>query len=164
MLDLLAHDTGIWVAISFLVFAAVAYKLGRKSVLGGLDARINEVKSEIETAERLRVEAQELLAQYQRKQRDAETEANEIVSRAQTQAETMAKASEVELNETMTRREAQLTIRLKRLEENAIAEIQSHAADLAVAATTEMISQTLDADTNASLNDHTIASLAKNLN
>lgn len=164
MLDLLAHDTGIWVAISFFVFAVIAYKLGRKSILNGLDARIDEVKNEIETAERLRVEAQELLAQYQRKQRDAEKEAQEIVSRAQTQAETMAKASEAELNETMARREAQLTMRLKRLEENAIAEIQSHAAELAVTATTEMISQTLDADTNNALNDQTIASLAKDLN
>lgn len=164
MLDLLANSTNIWVAISFFLFVIIAYKLGRKSILNSLDSRIDDVKNEIETAERLRVEAQELLAQYQRKQRDAEKEASEIVNRAQTQAETMAKAAEVELNETMTRREAQLTMRLKRLEENAIAEIQSHAAELAVAATTEMITQTLDADTNNSLNDQTIASLTKNLN
>ncbi len=164
MLDLLAHDTGIWVAISFFVFLAVAFKLGRKSIVNGLDSRINEVKNEIETAERLRVEAQELLAQYQRKQRDAEAEAKDIVSQAKKQAEQMAKNSEVELEETMTRREAQLTDRLKRLEENAIAEIQSHAADIAVAATTEIITQTLDAKTNAELNEKTISALPQNLN
>ena len=164
MLDLLAHDTGLWVAISFAVFLAVAYKLGRQSIVGGLDARINEVKSEIETAERLRVEAQELLAQYQRKQRDAEQEAGEIIERAQAQATNMAENAKAELEETMVRREEQLTMRLKRLEENAISEIQSRAADLAVAATTEMITQTLDEQSNATLNDSTISALAKNLN
>lgn len=164
MLELLAHDTGIWVTFSFLVFAAVAYKLGRKSVLGALDSRIAEVKNEIETAERLRVEAQELLAQYQRKQRDAEKEAKEMVKRAQQQAEEMAKNSEIELNETIARRELQLTERLKRLETNAIAEIQNHAAELAVAATTEIIIQTLDAKTNSRLNDQTISALPQNIN
>ncbi len=164
MMDLLAYSTDIWVAVSFIVFLLVAFKLGRKSVVDGLDSRINDVKNEIETAERLRVEAQELLAQYQRKQRDAEQEAGEIINRAQEQANRMAENSKTELQETMTRREEQLTVRLKRLEENAIAEIQSRAADLAVAATTEMIAQTLDEKSNATLNDQTISDLPKNLN
>lgn len=164
MMELLAHDTGLWVTISFLVFAFIAFKLGRKSVLGGLDSRIEEVKSEIENAERLRVEAQELLAQYQRKQRDAEKEAKEMVDRAKEQAKQLRKAAEAELAELMERREAQLAERLRRLEENAIAEIQNHAADLAVAATTEMIAQTLDEKTNSALNEESIKSLSKHLN
>ena len=164
MLELLAHDTGIWVAISFFLFLFLAFKLGRKSIVSGLDNKIAEVKSEIETAERLRVEAQELLAQYQRKQRDAETEAGDIIKRAQKQAEQLSVNAEAELEETMVRREAQLTDRLKRLEENAIATIQSHAADVAVSATEEIIVQTLDSKLNADLADKTIAGLAKNLN
>lgn len=164
MLDLLAHDTGLWVTISFVLFAYVAFKLGRKSVLGGLDARIEEVKSEIENAERLRVESQELLAQYQRKHRDAEKEAQEMIDRAAKQAEQLRKTAETDLAELMERREAQLAERLRRLEENAIAEIQNHAADLAVAATTEMIIQTLDEKTNTGLNEESIKSLSKHLN
>lgn len=164
MIELLLHDTGIWVALSFALFAAFAFKIGRKSVLGALDAKIEEIKTEIETAERLRVEAQELLAQYQRKQRDAETEAAEILRKAQDQANAIAVTAETDLSELMARREIQLSERLRRLEENAIAEIQNHAAELAVAATTEMIIQTLDEKTNAKLNEDTINSLAKHLN
>ncbi len=164
MLDLLAHDTGIWVLFSFVLFAAFAFKLGRKSIIDGLDSRINEIKTEIETAERLRVEAQELLAQYQRKQRDAEKEADDILKNAKMQAKEITKTAETDLSALMERREVQLGERLKRLEENAIAEIQNHAADLAVAATTEMIVQTLDEKTNAKLNEETINSLSKHLN
>lgn len=160
----LTHDTSLWVGISFVLFVFIAYKLGRKSVVSALDTRITEVKTEIETAERLRVEAQELLAQYQRKQRDADKEAKEILTNAQKRAEELTKSAETDLSNLMDRREVQLTERLKRLEENAIAEIQNHAADLAVAATREMILQTLDEKTNAKLNEETINSLSKHLN
>jgi F-type H+-transporting ATPase subunit b len=164
MIELLSHDTALWVAISFAIFVAFAFKVGRKSVIRGLDAKIEEIKTEIETAERLRVEAQELLAQYQRKQRDAEQEASEILKKAKEQAKQLTQTAETDLSELMARRETQLTERLRRLEENAIAEIQNHAADLAVAATTEMIIQTLDEKTNAKLNEETIKSLSKHLN
>lgn len=164
MLEILAHDTGLWVGISFVIFAFVAYKLGRKSVVNGLDGKINEIKHEIETAERLRVEAQELLAQYQRKQRDAEQEAKDMLKNAEAQAKQFIATAETDLAELMARRETQLADRLRRLEENAIAEIQNHAADLAVSATTQMIIQTLDEKTNATLNEDTIKSLSKHLN
>lgn len=163
-MNLLAHDTSLWVAISFVVFVFIAYKMGRNAVVGGLDNKINEIKEEIENAERLRVEAQELLAQYQRKQRDAEKEAADILAKAEDQAKLLKDNAQKELAEVMDRRETQLAERLRRIEENAIAEIQGHAADLAVAATTEMIAQTLDEKTNAGLNEDAIKNISKQLN
>ena len=163
-MELLGHDTGIWVALSFLVFVVLAYVVGRKSVTGKLDSHIDEIKSEIENAERLRVEAQELLAQYQRKQADADKEAEEIIARAKEQAKASQKQADIELKEIMQRREEQLTGRLQRLEENAIGEIQNHAAQMAVKATREMIIQTIDKSTNTDLNTQTIKNLPKNLN
>lgn len=164
MLELLGSDTGIWVLLSFILFVFVAFALGRKTVTNSLDSHINEIKLEIENAERLRVEAQELLAQYQRKQRDAETEANAILETAKSQAKQAQIEADKDLKETMSRREEQLTERLQRLEENAIGEIQNYAAKLAVQATREMIVQTLDETTNADLNAEAIKNLPKNLN
>ncbi len=164
MLELLGSDTGIWVLLSFILFVFVAFALGRKTVTNSLDSHINEIKLEIENAERLRVEAQELLAQYQRKQRDAETEANAILEAAKSQAKQAQIEADKDLKETMSRREEQLTERLQRLEENAIGEIQNYAAKLAVQATREMIVQTLDETTNADLNAEAIKNLPKNLN
>lgn len=164
MLELLGSDTGIWVLLSFILFVFVAFALGRKTVTNSLDSHINEIKLEIENAERLRVEAQELLAQYQRKQRDAETEANTILEDAKSQAKQAQIEADKDLKETMSRREEQLTERLQRLEENAIGEIQNYAAKLAVQATREMIVQTLDETTNADLNAEAIKNLPKNLN
>lgn len=164
MMELLAHDTGLWVAISFVLFAVVAYRLGKNSVLTMLDERINAVRQEIQTAESLRTEAQALLAEYQRKQQDAEKEAAEIIRHAEVNAERIRQEAEAALAETMNRREDQLAERLARLEKNAIAEIQSHAAELAVKATLEIILKTLDEKTNKNLIDESVRNLPKHLN
>lgn len=164
MLDYLAHDTNIWVAFSFVLFAFIMYKLGTKHVAGTLDARIAEIRGEIDTAESLRVEAQELLAQYQRKQRDAEKEAHDIIASAQRQVDKIREAAEAELTEVAERREAQLAERLKRIEEKAMADIQNHAASMAVEAARQIITQSMDDTTASALTKTAIGDLSKALN
>lgn len=160
----LLQDSSFWVGVSFVLFLIVAYKLGAKVIVGGLDNKIQEIKDEIDNAERLRVEAQELLAQYQRKQRDAEKEAEEIVASAQKQAKEMQKSMQLELDELMARRETQLSDRLKRLEDSAISKIKNEAATVAMAATTEMIIQAMDAKTQKTMLDDSIKTVSNKLN
>ena len=64
-------DPTFWVAVGFLILAALAVMFGRKPVLAMLDARVDAVKASLNEAASLREEAQQLLAEYQRKQRDA---------------------------------------------------------------------------------------------
>lgn len=159
----LLHDASVWVAISFAIFAIGAFKVGRGRLIGMLDARIDAIRKEIESAESLRVESQELLAQYQRKQRDATKEAAEIIETAQKSAAEIKKKAEKDLDETIKRREQQLQERLERMEEAAIQEIRSTAASLAMAATTEIINNSLDKKTNDNLVDGSIKNIAKTL-
>lgn len=161
MLEQLQHNTTLWVAISFVVFVLIVIKYGLKPILNTLDSKIIEIKSEIETAERLKTEAAALLAEFQQKQRDAEANAQQIVEHAKASAANVQKAAEAELAETMARRETQLADRLKRMEEKAIADIQNHAADLAMQATRELVAKTLD---DKALIDQAIQSVGKSLN
>lgn len=164
MMEILQHNTTAWVAISFVVFVFLAVKFGGKAITGALDKKIAEIKADIETAERLKKEAQELLAEFQTKQRDAEKVAAEIIEQAKVSALAVQKAAEADLAETMERREAQLAERLKRVEEKAIADIQNHAAELAIKATREIVEKTLDEKAGTKLVDQAIASVAKYLN
>lgn len=164
MMELLQHSTTVWVAISFVVFVLLAIKFGGKAITGALDKKIAEIKSEIETAERLKKEAQELLTEFQTKQRDAEKAAAEIIEQAKASARAVQQAAEADLAETMERREAQLQERLQRIEEKAIADIQNHAADLAMKATREIVEKTLDDKASTKLIDQAVASVAKYLN
>lgn len=156
-------DTGIWVLLSFVIFAVFAFRMGKDKFLAKLDGRIAEIRTDIQMAETLRAEAQDLLAQYQAKQRDAAQEAKSIVTAAQNAADEINKQAQADLDEMMVRKEAQLAERLKRMEEAAKAEIQAYAAELAVKATAEIIASQLDAETNSRLVDATIKSVPGNL-
>ncbi len=163
-MEILQHNTTLWVGISFVIFVALCVKFAGGKITGALDKRIAEIKAEIETAERLKAEAQALLTDFQQKQRDAEKAAAEIIAQAKASAKAVQEAAEAELAETMERREAQLADRLKRIEEKAIADIQNHAADLSVKATREIVEKTLDEKASAKLLDQAIQSVSKYLN
>lgn len=155
------QDPTVWVLFSFLIFVFGAYKLGMKTFLDKLDGRIGEIRSELEEAENLRIEAQELLAQYQRRQREAMSDAEEIIEKAKKQAVMLRREAEAELDEALTRKEALLAARLRRMEEAAIQDIQSYAADLAISATAHIIAERLDDKSNARLVDECIQDLPR---
>lgn len=157
-------DATNWVFVSFCIFALLFIKFGLDSVLGKLDGRIDEIKEELATAEKLRLEAQELLNSYQAKHRDAMKEAAEIVARAKQQAEVMQAKAQEDLRETMARREKQLQDRLARIEAAAEAELRKQTAELALKASEELIRKSLDAKGQSSLVEKSIAGLSTALN
>jgi F-type H+-transporting ATPase subunit b len=157
------NDPYTWLILSFCIFAFVVYKGGKSALLNMLDTRIADIKTEIATAESLRVEAQELLAQYQRKHRDAVKDADTIIANAQKQAEEIRKNTEEDLSQNMARKEKQLRDRLARAETAAIEEIQAYAADLAVRATSEIIASKMDGKTSEKLIDTSISNMNKNI-
>lgn len=159
----LLNDPAIWLLCSFLIFAVLVYRKGKDTVLAMLDKRIDEIKAELETAENLRVEAQELLAQYQRKHRDAVKDADMIIANAEKSAGETLKKAESDLAEGLARKEQQLRDRLTNAEQAAIQEIQVYAADLAIKATTEIIIGKLDKKTSEGLLDASIGGLSKNI-
>ncbi|MGA7787095.1 MAG: ATP F0F1 synthase subunit B, partial [Xanthobacteraceae bacterium] len=69
-------ETENWVALGFLCFLGLLAYLGaHRKIFDAIDARQARIKSELADARRLRVEAQALLAEFERKGREAENEA-----------------------------------------------------------------------------------------
>lgn len=159
----LLNDAQVWYLLSFIVFIVIAVRFGKASFLNTIDSKIEDIQKEINTAESLRVEGQEMLAQYQRKQRDALQDAEKIINDAKDQAKAMQKQAEADLKETMKRREDQLADRLQRMEQNAIQEIQDHAAELAINAAKEIITEKLDKKAGEKLIDQSIKNVASNI-
>ncbi|MCL4677298.1 MAG: ATP synthase F0 subunit B [Alphaproteobacteria bacterium] len=162
MLELLQHDANIWMVFSFVLLVFLLWKYGRGVFLAMIDARIDQIRREIENAENLRIEAQELLAQYQRKQRDAEKEAARIIETAKKNAEQIKVKAEADLEEAMARREKQLAQRIQRMEQDAKQEISDYAARLALKAAQEIIEKKLEgASAYDALVENSIASVGK---
>ncbi|MAF68005.1 MAG: hypothetical protein CMH25_01505 [Micavibrio sp.] len=157
------QDTNNWVLISFIIFAVVSYKLGRRSVLNALDSRIEKIKNDIDTAENLRIEAQELLAQFQRKQREADQEAKRIIETAKEHAKGIQKKASSQMKESASRREKWLDQRLKRMEADAVEHMKSKASELAIAATTQILMQRLDEKSHDALVKKTVKELPDTL-
>ncbi len=159
----LLQDTHIWYIFSFVIFAGIIVKFGMPAINNLLDQRISQIKEDLETSENLRVEAQEMLAQYQRKHRDAVQESEKIVAAAKENAEQFQKQAEEEFKVLVERREAQLEDRLVRMEQNAINEIQTFAADLAIKAASQIIEEKLDKKANAKLVEQSIENIEANI-
>ena len=162
MMELFA-DAHTWVAISFILFVMLFFRFGKGPLLGKLDARIDSIRKEIASAESLRIEAQELLAQYQRKQREAAKEAKNIVETAGRHAEHIKKQAEADMDVILKRKELQMAERLQRMEATAVQEIRAYAAELAVKATAEIIAKKMDEQTNTRLIDASIRQIAGQL-
>lgn len=122
-----------WVLVPLLLFfALIAWKGAFKAMGGALDSRSDAIRDELDEARRLREEAQALLASYQRKQAEAEAQAEEIVDQARRDAEAMAVRARTDLKERLQRRAAQAEAKIASAEAQALAEVKSRAADLAV--------------------------------
>jgi F-type H+-transporting ATPase subunit b len=126
-------DSTTWVFLAVvLFFLLLAYFGVHKKIAAALDARTERIKAELEEARRLREEAQALLASYQRKQKEAEAQAEDIVKQARSDAENMAAQARKDLTERLERRAAQAEAKIANAEAQAMSEVKAKAADLAI--------------------------------
>ena len=93
-----------WVAIAFLAFLGLLVYLGaHRKLIEGIDRRQARIKSELDQARRLREEAQALLGEFERKARNAETEAQAIIAGAKAEAERLAAEAKSRAEDFVTR-------------------------------------------------------------
>ncbi|MDY0008958.1 MAG: hypothetical protein RBS08_04560 [Bdellovibrionales bacterium] len=140
----LLADSNFWVLLAAAAFAVIAWKKGRKPIIDMLDARTERIRSELEEAERLRIEAQDLLSETQKKHRDALQTAQKIIDNAKKNAEALEADAHKRLEESLKRREEQLIDRIQRAEAAAVQELRDQAADIAARAAEIMLEDALD--------------------
>lgn len=123
------------VMIGILIFFAIVWRMGAfKAVLGGLDSRADAIRKELEEAANLREQAAEALALAERRQQDADKEAEAIVEQAKRDAKAFLDEAKKDLADKIARREAQATARIARAEAEAASEVRRAAADAATEA------------------------------
>jgi len=138
------HENAVfWVAVAFALLFVLFGKKIFAAITSGLDSRAETIRDEIDEATRLREEAQELLAGYQRKQHEAAKEAEAIVKRAKAEADRLAEKAAAHLEESLKRRERQAMDRIAQAEARATKEIRESAVDLAVSATRKLLTDNL---------------------
>jgi F-type H+-transporting ATPase subunit b len=164
MIELL-KDPEIWVATAFVIFLGALAWLGvDKLLIKALDDRSARIKSELDEALRLRKEAEEVLAEYKRRQGEAEKTAEAIIHNAGVEAERMATEAQAKVEEFIARRTKMAETKIAQAEAQAMADVRAAAADVAVAAAEAMLISTTKGATAESLLSQGIAALKTKLN
>ena len=154
-----------WVAVSFFIFVALLiWKKVPSMVTSALDARAEKIRSQLDDAQRLREEAQALLAEYERKKADAEKEAEGIVAQAQREAERFAEEARAKLEASMERRMQMAEDKITRAKEQAIKEVRSKASDLAISVATSLVTEKAQGAHGNKLIDNSIKLIKTSLN
>ena len=131
----------ISVAIAFVIFVVLVAWKGTKKLTAGLDRRAEAIRKQLDETQNLREEAQAALASYQRQQRDALAEADEIVAQAKADAERLKVQAENVLTATIKRREEQAVERIAQAEATAIKDVRDQAIELAIGVATKIITE-----------------------
>ena len=157
------QDPAFWVAVSFVILIAAAGRQVYRGITGGLDKRAVEIRRQLDEAEELRVEAQKMLAEYKRKQRDAEQEAQEMLDHARVESQRLREKVEQDLAAALKRREELAVEKIAQAEAAAIKEVRTQAIGLAMAATAQVLADKLDKKIASDLVQSTIDELGKKL-
>ena len=142
---LVSPDVGlmIWTLVVFLLSMYILAKVAFPRIQDALDKRQRAIEESIDTAERTRVEADRLLAEYRERLAEARHQADEIVARARKTAEN----NEAEgIAEARRKREEMMAATRRDIEQEtrrAIQEIRNEVADLTVLATEKVTRKTL---------------------
>lgn len=160
----LLHDTNFWVLISFIIFMGVAWVYGRHSAMASLDKKINDIRLNLNQAERLRVESQELLAEYQRKHKDALSEAESIIAEARKNSDLMREKADNDLDRLNDRRQKQLDDRLKRIEDDARQDVSDYITKIVLQASKDILTKNIDSKSDKAIINNVMDNFPKTLN
>lgn len=154
-----------WVGIAFIAFLGILFYFKVPALIAkALDDRAAAIRKELDEARRVREEAQALLADYQRKHRNAGQEAEAIIEQARREAEAFAAESRRALAESIERRRKQAEEKIARAEAQAVEDVRAAAVDMAIAAAEKILREKAAGASGAALIDESIKTLKSRLN
>jgi F-type H+-transporting ATPase subunit b len=158
-------DPSFYAFLALIAFFAILLRFGvHKTIAKSLDDRADAIRAELDEAKRLREEAQEMLASYQRKQREAEAEAEAIVAQAKSEAKMLKAEARKEMTERLERRTAMAEQRIAQAEAQAATEVKAAAAELAAQAAEEILKTQLKKTDLNKIVDADIKTVGEKLN
>lgn len=153
-----------WVGIAFLIFIGLMVWLGVPKAIGKtLDAQAEKIRAELAEAERLRQEAEQLLASIRKDRQEAEDTAKQMLALAETEAKRIEAEAHERLEEQIRRQGELATRKIAQAEAQAIAEVKAAAADLAAEAAASVLSSRLAGAKSDPLVDRAISEVGAKL-
>jgi F-type H+-transporting ATPase subunit b len=158
-------EAEFWVAIAFVIFVGTLVYVGaHRRLVKGIDGRRERITAELDEARRLRSEAEALFATYQRKQHEAEQEAQSIIAGAETEAKRLASEAGAKIEEFIARHTKMAESKIAQAEAQALADVRSAAAEAAATAAGAILSASVKGKVAEDLVAKAIADVKGKLN
>jgi F-type H+-transporting ATPase subunit b len=160
-----AFDATFFAFVGLVLFLALIVYLKVPGMMAkSLDDRADQIRNELAEAKRLREEAQHLLAEYQRKRKEAEADAANIVAAAEREAEMLTAEANKKTEEFVANRTAVSEQKIKQAEADAMKAVRSAAVDLAIAAAETVLAKKADAKVQSELFGTAVGEVKSRLN
>ena len=138
-------DATFWVAISFLIFIIllVYFKIPLK-IKNTLDENIIQIKKQVDESEKLKEEAKQQLAEYEKRIGDSKSQVNKMIKDANDQAErNVIKSNEI-FHKLLEIRKKNTEEKIKQLKNQAIKDIKNAAVNIAFESIEKLLINSLD--------------------
>lgn len=156
-------SSSFWVAVSFVVFCAFTAKYIKSAFLSMLDKYSNNVASKLLEAEKIKEEAEILLADAKLKYQAAALESDAIIAKAAEEADSILKEAQIEINNFAKRQSKLCLQKISQAEQAIINEIKVEAVSLAINEVKNKVISKLEENAKSTLLDESIQSFKKTL-
>ena len=138
-------DATFWVAVSFFIFiGALIYLKVPQKINSSLADQINEIKNDLDEAEKLKEEAKNLLSDYESKIDKSKNETKEIIILAKKDSEKNILDKTKKFYEIIDRKKKNIELKITQMKKNALKEIRNISIKTSVEAAEHLIRNSVD--------------------
>ena len=138
-------DATFWVAISFFIFLGILFyfKIPQK-ISNSLSENINTIKSEVNNAENLKEESNNILSEYEKKISNSKVEVKAMLDLATDEAEKHVLKTNEEFHNQMENRKKNTEDRIKQMKNQALKDIKNASVKIAINSVESLLKNSLD--------------------
>jgi F-type H+-transporting ATPase subunit b len=138
-------DATFWVAVSFFIFFGILIYLKiPQKINSSLTDQINEIKNELDEAEKLKIEAKTLLSDYENKIDKSKKQTKEIISLAQKDSEKIILEKMKKFHQIMENKKKNAEQKIFQMKENALKDIRNISVKISMEAVEHLIKKSID--------------------
>jgi len=145
-------DATFWVAISFFIFLGILiYLKVTQKINNLLTDKINEIKKELNEAERLKIEAKDLLSNYENKIDKSKKETQDIINLAKEDTEKNILEKTNKFHQLIENKKKNAEQKIIQMKENALKDIKNISVNISIEAVEHLIKNSIDENKIAKL-------------
>ena len=138
-------DATFWVAVSFFIFlGCLIYLKVPQKINNSLTDQINKMRKELDEAEKLKVEAKNLLSNYENKIDKSKKEVLEIINLAKKDSEKTILEKTEKFHQTMESKKKNTEQKIVQMRENALRDIKNISVKISMEAVEHLIKNSID--------------------